>query len=86
LAAIWVPIAAVLAGLNALFIIVGASNGSLTGYGSTKELWIGILVLLFSIVLFLFRRIVQDKAPVHLREEVPEEPVVAATAAGYPAA
>jgi amino acid transporter len=86
LGAIWVPIAAVLAGLNALFIIVGASNGSLTGYGSTKELWIGIAVLLFSIVLFLFRRIVQDKAPVHLREEVPQEPPLAAPAAGYPAA
>jgi amino acid transporter len=82
----WIWIAAVLAAANALFIIVGASNGSLTGYGSTKELWIGIGVLLFSIVLFLFRRIVQDKEPVHLREETPDEPPVAASTAGYPPA
>jgi amino acid transporter len=82
---IWVPIAAVLAGVNALFIIVGASNGSLTGYGSTKELWIGIGVLLFSVVLFLFRRVVQDRAPVHLREEIPAEPPMATPAAGVPA-
>jgi amino acid transporter len=82
----WIPIAAVLAAANALFIIVGASNGSLTGYGSTKELWIGIGVLLFSIVLFLFRRIVQDKAPVRFREETPTEPGVPTTSsAGIPA-
>src|ERR671930_2307543 len=85
-ASIWVPIAAVLAGVNALFIIVGASNGSLTGYGSTKELWIGIGVLLFSVVLFLFRRVVQDRAPIHLREETPTEPMMAAgPVAGVPA-
>jgi hypothetical protein len=64
---------------------VGASNGSLTGYGSTKELWIGIGVLLFSVVLFLFRRVVQDRAPVHLREEIPAEPPMATPAAGVPA-
>jgi amino acid transporter len=77
-AAIWVPIAAVLAAANALFIVIGASNGSLTGYGSTKELWIGIGVLLFSIVLFLFRRAVQDRAPIRLREETPDVPEEAA--------
>jgi amino acid transporter len=64
----WVGVAALLAAINAFFIIIGASNPSLTGYGGTKETWIGIGVLLFSILLYVFRRAVQDRAPVHLRE------------------
>jgi amino acid transporter len=71
----WLPVAAVLAACNAFFIIIGASNPSLTGYGGTKETVIGIGVLVFSVLLFIFRRIVQDKAPVHLRDtNVPAVP------------
>ncbi|MDQ3866520.1 MAG: APC family permease [Actinomycetota bacterium] len=70
----WVAIAALLAAANAFFIIVGASNPSLTGYGGRKETWVGIGVLLFSIVLFFFRRSVQDHKPIALREETPELP------------
>jgi amino acid transporter len=81
----WVGVAALLAAINAFFIIIGASNPSLTGYGGTKETWIGIGVLLFSIVLYIFRRRVQDKQPVHLREEPPAMPPAAtAPAAGVP--
>jgi amino acid transporter len=68
LAAPWVGIAALLAAVNAFLIIIGASNPSLTGYGGTKETWIGVGVLLFSVLLFVFRRAVQDREPVHLRE------------------
>ena len=64
----WVGVAALLAAINAFLIIIGASNPSLTGYGGTKETWIGVGVLLFSVVLFVFRRAVQDREPVHLRE------------------
>jgi amino acid transporter len=64
----WVGVAALLAAINAFFIIIGASNPSLTGYGGTKETWIGVGVLLISVVLFVIRRAVQDRAPVHLRE------------------
>jgi amino acid transporter len=64
----WLGIAALLAAINAFFIIIGASNPSLTGYGGTKETWIGVGVLLISVVLFVYRRAVQDHAPVHLRE------------------
>ena len=73
----WVGVAALLASINAFFIIIGASNPSLTGYGGTKETWIGVGVLLFSVLLFVFRRAVQDRAPVHLREpRLVEEEVV----------
>jgi amino acid transporter len=64
----WVGVAALLASINAFFIIIGASNPSLTGYGGRKETWIGVGVLLISVLLFVFRRAVQDRAPVHLRE------------------
>ena len=77
----WVGVAALLAAINAFFIIIGASNPSLTGYGGSKETWIGIGVLLFSILLYVFRRAVQDKEPVHLREETPDAPAAEATSA-----
>lgn len=70
----WIGIAAVLAAVNAFFIIIGASNSSLTGYGGQKELWIGVGVLLFSVVLYLYRRIVQDGERPHWRETTPETP------------
>jgi amino acid transporter len=77
LAAPWVGIAAILAAVNGFFIIIGASNPSLTGYGGTRETWYGVAVLLFSVVLFLFRRAVQDKTPITLREETPPVPAAA---------
>jgi amino acid transporter len=77
LASPWVIIAGLLAAINAFFIIVGASNPSLTGYGGTKETWIGVGVLLFSILMYIVRRAVQDKAPVRLREETPQVPAAA---------
>jgi hypothetical protein len=37
-------------------------------------MWIGVGVLAGSVVLFFYRRIVQDKAKVTFREEVPAQP------------
>ena len=72
------PIAGVLAGLVALFTIfgVGWMQVALDGvvYGGTKEKLIGFAVLAISIVLFLFRRIVQDGEAPHWREETPTMP------------
>ena len=64
----------IICALNALLIVVGASSASLTGYGGKKELWIGIGVLLISVLLFVYRRVVQDRAPVRLREDAPAMP------------
>jgi amino acid transporter len=74
LAPAWVWLAGLLAAANAVFIAVGATNPSLTGYGGTKEALIGLGVLAISIVLFVFRRVVQDREPIHLREPTPEVP------------
>jgi hypothetical protein len=43
-------------------------------YGGTKEKIIGFGVLVISLVLFLFRRVVQDKESPHWREETPAMP------------
>src|SRR5438093_1745094 len=72
---IWVPIAACLAGAFALFSVVGIGWFQIAGggavYGGTKEKIIGFCVLAASLVLFLFRRVVQDKERPHWREETP---------------
>ena len=49
----WVPLAGVLAGLNLLFAIYGISDPNLTGYGTTKDLLIGVGVLLISVLLYI---------------------------------
>jgi amino acid transporter len=74
LPAAWVPIAFLLAAANLVFIVIGASSSDLTGYGGSKETWIGVGVLAFSLVLYLFRRIVQDRQSLRLRDETPLVP------------
>ena len=76
----WVPIAAVLAFVNLVFLIAGGfiySGGFLGiegyGYGWDKTRT-GLLVLVAAIVLWAWRRIVQDKQPLHLREQIPQTP------------
>jgi amino acid transporter len=71
---VWLPIAAALVAINTFFIVIGVWYTELIGYGGTKEILYGVAVLLFSIVLFVFRRVVQDRKPVTLREETPTMP------------
>ncbi len=70
----WIPIAAFLCALNAVFLVVGALAPKLNGYGTWTDFWIGIGVLLGSLVLFFYRRVVQDKEPIHMREDTPSVP------------
>jgi amino acid transporter len=89
----WVPIAVALFALFALFSIVGIGWFQIAGggavYGGTKEKIIGFCVLAISLLLFLFRRVVQDKETPHWREEVPtmpdEEPATEVEAPAVPA-
>jgi amino acid transporter len=81
LSAIWLPIAGMLAAANLLFIIVGGfiySGGFLGeettyGYGWDKTR-IGLIVLGVSLLLYVFRQVVQDRTGIRLREEVPQMP------------
>jgi len=71
---IWVGIAAILAVFNLVLVIFGVTNPTLTGYGTWTDMFIGVGVLVASVLLFFYRRIVQDKQKVTFREEVPTEP------------
>jgi amino acid transporter len=70
----WLPIVALLMVLNAVFLAVGALAPKLNGYGTWTDFWIGIGVLVASLVLFFFRRTVQDGEKIHWREPTPEVP------------
>jgi amino acid transporter len=86
-APIWLPIAAIIAASNLVFLVVGAASPKLTGYGTWNDFAIGVGILVGSVVLYLFRRVVQDREPIHLREETPKLPEdeVAPAAMGVPA-
>jgi amino acid transporter len=70
----WLPIAAFLCVLNFVFLVVGALAPKLNGYGTWTDFWIGIGILVGSLVLFVWRRVVQDKQRVPMREDVPLVP------------
>jgi amino acid transporter len=71
---IWIVIAAVLAVYNAVLIGFGVAYPSLTGYGTRTDMFIGVGVLIGSVLLFFFRRVIQDRARITFREQVPTEP------------
>jgi amino acid transporter len=73
-APIWIPVAVVIAASNAVFLVVGAGSPKLTGYGTWGDFGIGMGVLVGSVLLYFFRRIVQDRQPIHFREETPKLP------------
>ncbi|MDY0884533.1 APC family permease [Dongia soli] len=71
---IWIPIAALLAVANLVFIIFGVTNPDITGYGTFRDLLIGVGVLLISVLLYIYRRVAQDHQSVRLREMPPPLP------------
>ena len=88
----WVPIAVTLCASFVLFSVVGVGwfQVAAGGYGRGAQIKIiGFGVLAISLILFLFRRIVQDGERPHWREETPtmpdEEPAPAVAAPGVPA-
>jgi amino acid transporter len=57
---IWIPIAGGLAAFNLVLAVVGTLNPELTGYGGTKEILIGLGLVLASLPLYAIRRYGQD--------------------------
>lgn len=55
-------------------MIVGAGAPHLNGYGTWTDFFIGVGVLAASVLLFIFRRVVQDGETVHFREQTPRMP------------
>jgi amino acid transporter len=95
LSAIWVPIAGALVVINLVFIAVGGfiySGGFLGidtqyGYGWDKTR-VGLIVLIASLLLYVYRHVVQDRTGIRLREETPTMPpeTIAAPPAPAPVA
>ena len=82
----WAPIAALLAAINLLFIVGGGFIwADKYGYGWDKT-WIGLGVLAVGLLLFVWRRVVEDKEGIHLREETPTMPPEDTRATAAPAA
>ncbi len=73
---IWTPIAGILSVWCLVLTIVGFGwfQTAAGGYGGTKEKIIGVSVLAIGLLLFFFRRIVQDGEMPHWREETPKTP------------
>ena len=71
---IWLPIAGVLAAANLVFLAVAFSDPGLAAYGGSKERWIAVAVLLSPLVLFAYRRKVQDRA-IPVPEDAPALPL-----------
>jgi amino acid transporter len=74
LGTVWVWIAGFMTLLVAFLLIVGAGAPHLNGYGTWGDFGIGVGVLVGSVLLFIFRRVVQDKEHVHFRETIPQTP------------
>ena len=73
----WVPVAAVLCASFIVFEVVGVGWFQIAagGYGKGAQVKIiGFGILAISLVLFLYRRIVQDKESPHWRESTPTMP------------
>jgi amino acid transporter len=71
---VWIPIAWFMTALVAFLLVVGAGAPHLNGYGTWTDFAIGVGVLVASVFLFIFRRVVQDGEKLHFREETPTMP------------
>jgi amino acid transporter len=71
---VWVALAGVLAAFNAVILVVGAGAPKLNGYGTWTDFGIGVGILIASVLLFFYRRVVQDKEPIHWKESTPALP------------
>src|SRR5690606_30751261 len=64
----WIVIAAVLTLYNLGLLVIGGLSPAEAGYGGLTEQLIGAGVLVLSLVLFAYRRIIQDGGSLRLRE------------------
>jgi amino acid transporter len=70
----WVAMAGALVVYYVVILVVGSTSPNLNGYGSWTDFFIGVGILVASILLFFYRRIVQDKQSIHWSEPTPEMP------------
>lgn len=72
---VWIPLAWLFAIFMVAATITAALNPSITGYGSARDFIIGVVILLVSLVLYVYRHIGQDRHPMTWRDrDVPTVP------------
>jgi amino acid transporter len=72
---IWTPLAVLCLVLDIVYVAVGSWSFSLTGYagGSEVFLW-GLIVLVIAVALYVYRVVVEDKAPLRWKLDAPVMP------------
>ena len=71
---VWLPIAGLLAVIFLGAAVLGATSFNVTGYGGTRELIVGLAILVLAWVFLFIRRVLQDKTGFAWREETPALP------------
>ncbi|POX42570.1 APC family permease [Streptomyces sp. Ru73] len=70
----WTPVAWVVLVIDVVVVAAGVTHPSLAGQGGPKDTLIAIGILLLSVVLYVYRRVVQDKQRIAWRIETPALP------------
>lgn len=70
----WVAVAWLLLIIDTVVVVVGATHPELAGYGGPEETLVGVAILLVSVLLYVYRRVVQDGQPIQWRIETPRTP------------
>jgi amino acid transporter len=70
----WIPVVVVLVAFNTFIIVVGVLNPELLGYGDIRDTLVAVAILLLSVLLYIYRRVVQDKIPMVWRLPSPTMP------------
>ncbi|MGJ8720278.1 MAG: APC family permease [Salinibacterium amurskyense] len=71
---IWIPIAWFIVLLNAFVISIGVARPDLAGYGSHTQTLIGLGILALSVVLYIYRQVVQDRKKLVWRDRSVQVP------------
>ncbi|MCZ4589999.1 APC family permease [Rhodococcus opacus] len=80
----WIAVAAAVGAFDAFILVIGAFNPQLSHAGTMKEVLLGLLILSIGVVLFAYRKLVQDRKPIKFREidESTEPPAKTAVGGG----
>lgn len=80
LASPWLWVAGALVVFNVALLVVGSTSFSLTGYGNWSEFFVGVGLLVVGCLLYVYRRVVEDKEPFRLQDKHPSTLVPGAAA------
>jgi amino acid transporter len=72
LSSLWLPIAGFCIVYDIILLVVGSISGAITGYdapGTYTSLWWALAVLAISVLLFIYRTVVEDKKPLRWKLE-----------------